>query len=425
MRPYTKKEVIDSAERWDTTREVNYYEKQTGFEIGRVVIGAINAIIYIATLLLIIFATNGFVDYSRFLASDYRGLAVSYVSIGMTAYALAFSFSEDSYYGIDLLDYILLFRRRFFPARIAAWASVIFLFVLELASIVSDDGWLLLTLFSLVCAFTTDLLPSLLMLFGGKRRLHGDVRTYVIEKAIANTFNNVQYTRKYIVDLFEDAGRSNLHSNIAALEDDMYAIRCIFGVFSLRFADLKDDELDLLRTLHKHTAQLVILLARKGDYRRALIILRRCSSRPLANQFSNTNLSLDNTSIRNLNLFDFSDCFLQLISLLSNENIYDLGLCDLIRDYLYVYGMTSDAVRDIVLPEGDLGSFTPELFSSQCVAVRDLISYSKALSKAEVKRCNRRIFCLRQNEVRESYMRSDGQHRNMYYRDLNEFALKK
>ena len=418
------KELIYISERMDTNRSGSFYDKShVGGKGDYSHFGYTNEQLRMLLYAVGLVAAALSLFENDLLSADTifdSLLATTFASISI--YAFVFSFIQDTYYGIRLVDYTVTRGGSINPKfNIYISCSALILCMALIDGNPFTTHLLTLVLIVSICSFV-DMVICFIDLFGNGKGFHDEIRTYVLNDIIAQLSLDTEHFERYMLDLFQEASISIHASDTIKLEDDLYVLRCLFGQFSTSYYDLTKSEYCLLRSLRKRTGQLITSLSRYNDYTHTLVLIRRVSSRPLANVLSyNESRSLN---VRmNLGLFDFYDELCSLLFLLRAENINSQRLSDLIRDNLCVYGMTCEAMEklsDITLY--DSGPFNLQRLVSLIRLTCESIYFNTEMSDSEKCLCLERIF-LRQS-IRDR-IRIDGQNTNDYDFDFKLFWARK
>lgn len=424
LRRRSQKELIFISERMDTDRSGSFYDKvHVGDKSDSIrqccAPEEIRRFIYAFGILAGIFSLceNNLLDPNTIFDCL---LATTFASISI--YAFVFSFIQDTFYGIRLVDYTVTKGGRINPKFNIYISCAALIFSMALIDKNTFMAHLLtIILIASICSFV-DMVVCFTDLFSNGKGFHDEIRTYVLNDIIGQLSLDSDQFEHYMLDLFQEASMSIHGSDTIRLEDDLYVLRCLFGQFSTSYFDLNKNQYYLLRSLRKRTGQLITSLSRCNDYTHALVLIRRTSSRPLANVLScNGSRSLN---IRmNLGFFDFYEELCSLVFLLRAENINTQRLSDLIRDNLCVYGMTCEAVENLSsISIYDSEPFSPKRLFDLIKLISESIYFNSEMSDSEKCLCFDRIFIRRSMRNR---IRVDGQNNNDYDFDFKLFWSRK
>lgn len=418
------KELIYISERMDTNRSGSFYDKShVGGKGDYSHFGYTNEQLRMLLYAVGLVAAALSLFENDLLSADTifdSLLATTFASISI--YAFVFSFIQDTYYGIRLVDYTVTRGGSINPKfNIYISCSALILCMALIDGNPFTAHLLTLVLIVSICSFV-DMVICFIDLFGNGKGFHDEIRTYVLNDIIAQLSLDTEHFERYMLDLFQEASISIHASDTIRLEDDLYVLRCLFGQFSTSYYDLTKSEYCLLRSLRKRTGQLITSLSRYNDYTHALVLIRRVASRPFANVLSFNGSSSLNVRM-NLGFFDFYEELCSLLLLLRAENINSQRLSDLIHDSLCVYGMTCEAVENLSdISINDSGPFSRQRLVALIRLTSESIYFNTEMSDSEKCMCLERIF-IRQS-MRDR-IRVDGQNNNDYSFDFKVFWSRK
>lgn len=398
----TISELEKISELYDTRRKVSFHTRETSK--NWIIEYLFFAAFILAVIISVIWQYKSPNANDNLSDSSFQAQIVLF-SLSFAVYTLISTLCTESFYGINVARYVLSLQQKFLTFNKYIIISVI----LMIMNLVSYNYGLKITYYSslistLILTFYFCFL--VINLFGNLNKLHGEIRSYCMIEYIIKMKKNTRKTSQYLYDLFEDLSKSNLNEKYSNIEDDLYILRCLYGYFSVNILNLKNEELDILKNLHRWTADSIRFLYRNNNFKYAMILTRRCMSRYYSHSCKQLKNQIISNNIEEINdCFDFTDIILSLFKNLSDVNIWYELLDELLRDILLVYsGICEENVNKNYSAEN-----LNEIFNITC----EVIINNTSMTKIEKLYCLKKIFGS-SNEKLENSPRHDGQSINEY-----------
>lgn len=394
-------DLIKIAEKDDTFRKGSFYDRKI------IKSGILEFIIICLLFLLTVFTVfcMNFFDTSLYVIKNdsFFQIQIILFSFSFGVYTLISTLVTESFYGVNVAQYVLLLKHKFLNYNTVLILSLIMMMI-NLCSFSQD--WIILYyysfLFTLILSFYFVIL--IVLLFSNINKMHDEIRAFCFETYIVKMRKNHKKTKQYLFDFFSDMSKNNLNDNHLKLEDDIYVIRCLYAYFSVKLLNLKSGELEIFRILHKWTKDMVRFLYRKNQYKYSLILIRRCMSRFLVNSVPLIN-SKFNIKDEIFECFDFTNSILMVFQQLEDINIYASCLEDLVRDIFYVYCSICTTHKN---PYYVNANAIKILFT-----INNSIKKNTVMTMEEKQQCLNRIYILDVKKLK-CQTRRDGQSKNNY-----------